>query len=216
MDNSNHKYQEISIENWNRKSTFDFFKTFDSPFYNITAPVNVSRLKEFCKQHNYSFFLVTLFVSQKVINQIENFRYRLYKDSVRNYEVTQAGSTILLDDHTFAFCYFDIESDIHQFVQKGELAIQKLKSDPDFEPRQGDLNMIFYSVIPWVSFTSFQHARKNDLSDSIPRVVFGKYYSLNDELKMPISIEVHHALVDGFHIGQYFELFEKEVRQLGI
>ena len=211
---STHPYSLIPIEKWERKSTFEFFKTFDSPFYNITAPVNVTKLKAYCKKHNYSFFLVSLFISQKVIDQIDNFKYRLFEKDIRNYEYTQAGSTILLDNNTFSFCYFDIENDIHAFVKKGEIAIQRLKSDPDFEPRQGDLNMIFYSVIPWISFTSFQHARKNQEDDSIPRVVFGKYYTTNDEIMMPISIEVHHALVDGFHVGQYFELFEKEINKL--
>jgi chloramphenicol O-acetyltransferase type A len=211
-----HPYTSIAIENWERKSTFEFFSTFDSPFYNITAPVNVTKLKSYCKKHNYSFFLATLFISQKVINQIPNFRYRLFEGEVRDYNYTQAGSTVLLDNNTFSFCYFEIESDFKEFIKKGELAIQNLKSNPDFEPRQGDLNMIFYSVIPWISFTSFQHARKNQENDSVPRIVFGKYYESNNEIMMPVSIEVHHALVDGLHVGQYFELFEKEINQLVI
>jgi chloramphenicol O-acetyltransferase type A len=207
-------YTVIETSSWNRKTTFDFFQTFEIPFYNITANLDVTNLKKYCDNNGISFFLVCLFLSQKVISQTENFRYRLANKEVRKYDKTQAGSTILLDNKTFAFCYFPIESNLIQFVKQGENAIKNFKANPDFEPREGDLNMVFYSVIPWISFTSFQHARRFEENDSIPRIVFGKYFEQNNTLQMPISIEVHHSLVDGYHVGQYFELFQKEIDSL--
>ena len=214
MDTNMNNYTVIDTSNWNRKSTFDFFQTFEIPFYNITANVDVTNLKKHCDKNGYSFFLVSLFLSQKVISKTENFRYRLTNNEVRNYETTQAGSTILLENKTFAFCYFDIEADLEKFIKQGEIAIKNFKENPDFEPREGDLNMIFYSIIPWISFTSFQHARRFEENDSIPRIVFGKYFEQNQSLQMPISVEVHHSLVDGYHVGQYFELFQKEINAL--
>lgn len=204
----------LDLENWKRKSTYEFFKTFDVPFYNITANVDVTALKNFCIKNKLSFFLTTLFLSQKTINQLDNFKLRLAPDGVRQYENMQAGSTILLDDETFAFCYFPIEHELLEFIKKGEKAIASFKAQPDFAPREGDLNMIYYSSIPWISFTSFQHPRKNEENDSVPRIVFGKYFEQNGKILMPVSVEVHHSLVDGFHVGKYFELFEKEITTL--
>jgi len=65
--------------------------------------------------------------------------------------------------------------------------------------------------IPWISFTGLQHARKTDLEDTIPRFVFGKYFKEEKRLKMPLSVEVHHALVDGFHVGQLFKFLQEEL-----
>lgn len=207
-------YTTFDTENWERKSTFDFFQTFDIPFYNITANVDVTNLKSYCKQNEISFFITSLFISQKVINQIDNFKLRLANNEVRLYDTTQAGSTVLLDNNTFAFCYFGMDTELEKFNTHGEKAIKKLKQNPDFAPRNGDINMIFYSIIPWVSFTSFQHARKMEENDSIPRIVFGKYFSQNETLQMPVSVEVHHSLIDGYHVGQYFELLQKEMDAL--
>ena len=204
----------LDLDNWNRKSTFDFFQTFDVPFYNITANVDVTQLKEHCKKNNQSFFLTALYLSQKTINQVENFRLRLTDKQIRVYKTTQAGSTILLDDETFGFCYFPIENEMNSFIDKGAKAIAKFKANPDFEAREGDLNMIYYSIVPWVSFTSFQHARRQEENDSVPRIVFGKYFEQNKKLHMPVSVEVHHALVDGFHVGKYFEILQKEIDAL--
>ncbi len=208
------KYTIEQPENWDRKSTFEFFKTFEVPFYNITANVDVSRLRQYCKENNFQFLIMSLFLSQKTISQIPNFRYRLVKDQVRLYERTQAGCTILLENKSFAFCYFKPTSEVAEFHQYGEQAITELKANPDFTPRNGDANMIFYSVIPWISFTSFQHARRLETEDSIPRIVFGKYFKQGDHLLMPISVEVHHSFVDGYHLGQYFEILQNEIDSL--
>ena len=204
----------LDLENWKRKSTYDFFQTFDVPFYNITANIDVSNLKKFCAKNQQSYFITALYLSQKTINQVENFRLRLANNQVRLYQTTQAGSTILLEDETFGFCYFPIENEMHEFIDKGKTAIANFKANPHFEARNGDLNMIYYSMIPWISFTSFQHARRHEDGDSVPRIVFGKYFKENGKWLMPISVEVHHALVDGLHVGQYFEILQKEIDRL--
>jgi len=44
--------------------------------------------------------------------------------------------------------------------------------------------------------------------DSIPQMVFGKYFKDGATSKMPFSIEVHHALIDGYHVAKYHEKFQ--------
>lgn len=212
--NAMEKYIIEDPENWDRKSTFEFFKNFEIPFYNITANLDVTRLRQYCKENNYQFLVMALFISQKTIAQIPNFRYRLVDNEVRLYERTQAGCTILLENKSFAFCYFNPTINENEFNQFGARAIKKLKANPDFAPRDGDVNMIFYSVIPWISFTSFQHARRFEKDDSIPRIVFGKYFSQGEQTLLPVSVEVHHSFVDGYHLGQYFEYMQKEINAL--
>jgi chloramphenicol O-acetyltransferase type A len=42
-------------------------------------------------------------------------------------------------------------------------------------------------------------------SDSIPRFAWGKYFKENDTLKMPLSVQGHHAIMDGIHMGRFYE-----------
>ncbi|WP_409294071.1 CatA-like O-acetyltransferase [Peribacillus sp. SCS-26] len=30
------------------------------------------------------------------------------------------------------------------------------------------------------------------------------FFEENEKIKLPVSVQAHHALVDGVHIGQYF------------
>jgi chloramphenicol O-acetyltransferase type A len=70
-------------------------------------------------------------------------------------------------------------------------------------------DVIYHTTLPWISFTSFAHARTKGRGDSIPRIVFGKFINEADRMMMPISIEVHHALMDGLHVGRYLARLEE-------
>jgi chloramphenicol O-acetyltransferase type A len=57
--------------------------------------------------------------------------------------------------------------------------------------------------IPWVSFTSFMHPIHMHPVDSGPRFAWGKLFEDGESLKMPLSVQGHHALVDGVHVGRF-------------
>jgi chloramphenicol O-acetyltransferase type A len=63
--------------------------------------------------------------------------------------------------------------------------------------------------IPWVSFTGFVHPIHMHPVDSVPRFSWGKYFTDDDRIKMPLSVQGHHALMDGFHVGRYFQQVQK-------
>ena len=61
------------------------------------------------------------------------------------------------------------------------------------------------TAIPWVSFTSFMHPIDLDPVDSVPRFAWGKFFQDGALVKMPLSVQAHHALMDGVHLGRYYE-----------
>ena len=61
------------------------------------------------------------------------------------------------------------------------------------------------TAIPWVSFTSFSHPILAVPMDSVPRFAWGKFYEEGDLVKMPLSVQGRHALVDGLHMGRYYQ-----------
>jgi len=73
--------------------------------------------------------------------------------------------------------------------------------------------MIHFTTLPWVSFTSFAHARKHDPGDSVPKVAFGKFTEEGGRVLLPISVEVHHALMDGLHVGRYLTRLEEALAE---
>ena len=43
--------KEFDVENWYRKSQYEFFKTYEEPFFNITSNLDVTNLYNYCKEN---------------------------------------------------------------------------------------------------------------------------------------------------------------------
>lgn len=201
-------YRIIDIEEWPRRSTFEFFRDFEDPFFNLTASVDVTALYGFCKRKGLSFSLAGLFLSQQAVNSVPELRLRLIKETVVEFDEVHATQTILNADETFSFCYFENRDGIAEFDRDGRAAREKYSRLRTFDVEADRLDLVYYSVIPWVSFTGFKHASRIDGNRSVPRIVFGKKFEDAGRLKMPVSLECHHALVDGIHAGKYFDGFQ--------
>jgi len=203
-------FSEVDLDNWNRKTTFQFFKDFEDPFFNITAHLDATGLYEFCKDRKLSFSLANLFYSLLTANGIREFRIRLSEGKLIEFDKIHATQTILNDDETFSFAYFELKDTVIEFDEAGRQAVEKYKALRSFDVESDRIDLIYHSVIPWISFTSFKHAGRFDNQQTVPRMVFGKLYDDRGRKKIPLSVEVHHAIVDGFHVGRFFnELQER-------
>ena len=102
-----------------------------------------------------------------------------------------------------------MKDDVFEFNRLGKEAREKYKALKTFDVESDRFDLIYYSVIPWVSFTSFKHASRLDKGQTIPRVVFGKVFTNNGRMLMPLSVEANHTIMDGFHVGKFFTRFQE-------
>ena len=128
------KIQDINLETWKRKAQFDFFSTFDEPFFGITAYIDCTESFIKSKLLNNSFFLYYLYRAMKAANEIENFRYRIMGRRVIKFESISASPTISRDDGTFGFAYIDYTNDEDIFIEKATIEILKVKQSRQFLP----------------------------------------------------------------------------------
>jgi chloramphenicol O-acetyltransferase type A len=195
----------IDLDEWPRRHHFEFFREYESPFFNVTVQSDVTALVSFCKKTGHSYFLSSLYLATHAANSVEALRLRLRDGGVWHHQHINTGSTVLRDDETFAFGYFEFTEFYADFERDGRHTLQVLKesSGPlDDAPRD---DVIYFSILPWIPFTSFQHAHRGVGDDSNPRIVFGKRHESGGRHIMPVSVEVHHALADGLHVGRFVE-----------
>lgn len=207
-------YREIDFENWERRATFEFFREYKDPFFNMAANLDVTRLYHFCKDREMPFSIACLYFSIVTANAIREFRFRMTDGKVVEFDKVEATQTILNEDNTFSFCYFPMKDSLEEFVRTGIESREKYRALKTFDVEADRIDMIYYSVIPWVSFTSFKHANSGNNSQTVPRMVFGKMFQDGDRRLMPFSVEAHHALMDGYHVGRYFNLFQEKLDSL--
>ena len=205
---------ELDFESWPRRATYEFFKDYEDPFFNFTANVDVSAAFSFYKQNGLSFSLTVLYCSLVAANEIREFRIRLVDERLVEFDRIHATQTILNDDETYSFAYFEMKDDVIEFNRSGKLALEKYKSLKSFDVEADRVDLIYYSVIPWVSFTSFKHASRLDNSQTIPRIVFGKLFDDGSRKMIPLSVEANHRIMDGFHVGKFFNRFQEIVSSI--
>lgn len=199
----------IDIESWNRKEHFNFFSKFSEPFFGITTKIDCTEAYVKSKSKQISFFLYYLYRALKTANKIDNFKYRIIDNQVYEFDTINASPTINRPNGTFGFAYMDFDEDENKFYQKAMEEIKIVQNTNSLLPAVSGENVIHFSVIPWVNFTSLSHARNFSYPDSCPKISFGKVTETNGKKSMPISIHGHHALMDGFHVGQFIDEFQK-------
>lgn len=198
----------IDIDNWNRKEHFQFFSKFDEPFFGVTVKVDCTIAYKKAKGKGISFFLYYLYRALKGANEVENFRYRIIENQAYSFATVNASPTINRADGTFGFAYLEYFEDEKLFYEKALQEIENVKSTKSLLPAVSSENVIHFSAIPWLDFTSISHARSFSHPDSCPKISFGKMTENNGVKEMPVSIHGHHALMDGYHVGMFVEKFQ--------
>ncbi len=200
----------LDLSKWQRRAAFEHFRGFDIPWFNICTRVDVSRLKQAVKDSGVgSIWLAYHFIAIRLANDIEPFRYRLEGDRVRVHDNVHGSTTVLRDDESFGFATLEHQRDFARFSAQGSAAIATARQrGSPFEPDKHENATIHMTTLPWTHFSSYSNARRRGPHDSIPKIAFGRIAANGDCLWMPLSVEVHHALMDGLHVGRFIEGFE--------
>ena len=201
----------LDLENWNRKEHFLFFKQMEEPFFGITTTIDCTKGYETAKQLGTSFFVYYLHKTIVAVNTIEPFRYRIIDDEIYIYDTIDASATIMRPDNTFGFSLIQYSPDFDVFASNAFIEIERIQTTTGLFTREfPNDNVIHFSAVPWVNFTSLSHARSYTFPDSCPKISFGKMMIANNGTRtMSMSIHAHHGLMDGYHMSQFIDCFQE-------
>lgn len=193
--------QKIDSRTWPRKELFDFFSAVSNPFYSVTFALDVTRLYEFTKEQNLSFYYSLVYLSTHAVNSVEAFRCAL---SGGEPVLLERRSPSFTDLHPGAEAFHIVtmpcEGSIQDFCRSARersLAQKTLFSQQDSD------DLIYFSCLPWVELTALTNERDFDPDDSIPRIAWGKFADRGGRKVLHISLELNHRFVDGVHIGRF-------------
>lgn len=195
----------IDLQSWPRKDQFSAYRQAHFPHFNLCAEVDMTVTHRAAKQRGIPITAAILYVTARAANDIPEFRYRIKGDTVVEHDVVHPASTVLVNGDLFSFCFYDYTDDFAVFVQHYDEMTAWIKSNPTLDDPSGRDDLLFMTAIPWVSFTSFMHPILTVPVDSIPRLAWGRFHRDDDAVKMPLSVQGHHSLMDGLHVGRFYE-----------
>jgi chloramphenicol O-acetyltransferase type A len=201
--------QKLNLNTWNRKEHFQFFKQMEEPFFGITTRIDCTKAYAKSKELGVSFFTYYLHKTLIAVNANTNFRYRIIDDEIYIFDTIDASATIFREDKTFGFSLIEYNENLTAFAEIAKREIERVKNTTGLITRDFEINLIHFSAVPWVDFTSYSHARSFSWLDSCPKISFGKLVEENNKKTMAMAIHVHHGLMDGYHVGEFVSLFQE-------
>lgn len=195
---------KIDLAAWNRNEHFEFFNSFEEPFFGLTTQLDCENAYHKAKTLGVPFSTYYLHKTLVAVNENKPFRLRIENNEVVEFSKIHGSPTVLRDDKTFGFSQINFDPDLVFFAQNAALEVARVKQTTGLFTREFSPNVIHFSVLPWISFTSFSHARSYTLPDSCPKMSFGKMtINTAGKLSIPFSVHVHHGLVDGYDVGVF-------------
>lgn len=203
----------IDRSSWVRREAFELFSKMEFPFYSVTIPVDVTKVKKTAQEKNISFYHLMIWACTKAVNSVPQFRLRVRGDQVVRLDHTDPSYTTLrTGSEQFRIITLPWEEDLAAFCRSAE---ERERAQTGFiDQKQETDALVYFSCVPWFDFTALTNEHSLDRDDTIPRLAWGRYYEEADRLWVHFSIEVNHRLIDGYHIGQLKESLDREIEAL--
>ncbi len=211
----------IDLENWERKKLFENYLGTDFPYIIVTANVDVTKPLAFAKKHGVSFNLVMVYLVNKTVDSIVNYRYRFID-----------GKPFIIDHTRPTINHLKKDSDIFvigegpwpcddivEFCKAAHESMENATEEEREELLHHKLDIINYTSIPWIQYTGFIRTIAHNGVDNAPKMSFGKFFKdpMNpDRTLMPVSNQTHHGLMDGTHVGKFFKQLQEACDSLEV
>lgn len=200
----------INLETYPRRTHFEFFNNMAYPYVGLTANVDVTALVHEAKRLKGSTFLACLWAVAQAANNVPELRQRVVNGKIVEFDHCDTAHTVALPDRTFCNCRTDCRRSLAEFLEYGKRCQEEAQKHHGFAATQEDeTDLIFVSCVPWVSFTQVIQPAPLP-ADYTPRIVMGKYIFEGEKILLPLHIQCNHALVDGWHISEFFRFVEEK------
>lgn len=205
-------FNKIDMDNWNRKQHFEHYLKNVKCGFSITSNIEVTALVPAVKAKSLKLYPVLLYMVTTVVNMQREFRTCFNDDKELGYwEAMNPSYTVFHQDtHTFSSLWTEYTDDFNEFYQNIQVDIEKYADSKDLFPKPDcPPNCMPISCIPWTSFTGFNLNLFNDNQFLLPIVTIGKYFEQGNILQLPVCLQIHHAVADGYHAAQFMNQLQQ-------
>ncbi len=198
-------FNKIDMQNWNRKNSYNNY--FDSVpcTYSMTLNLDITNFLKVLRENQQKFFPVMLYAISQIVNLHKEFRMDIDENNnVGYYDYSNPCYTVFHDEtETITNIWTEHTKDLKLFLTNYNDDILKYKSDFHNSKSLVGKNYFNVSCIPWTSFTGFNLNLQKGYEYLPPIFTIGKYFYDGDKILLPLAIQVHHAVCDGFHLSRF-------------
>ncbi len=204
----------IDLDTWSRAAQFRLFKGYDRPHFATTVRVPVTDLMARRAQSGVSPFRHTIWAVGKGLHAVPELCMRFKGDKITQYRRLLLSPTVPLENGEFRYTYLAWNPDRARFDGHAAEKIADVREGNALDANDGTIEDVAYlSCLPWLDYTSLDNALPGP-EDCIPRITWGKIVETARGYDMAMTLQVHHALVDGRQVGEFFAATEAALSEL--
>ena len=212
MAEINTTFHEIDFAHWNRQSYFYYFTKMLPTGYSLTVEIDITETKKAMKSVNQPFMAAYLFIVANQLASQQELRISTLNGSLGYFECLHPSYAIFHDDdHTISNIWTEYVPSFRDFSKNYEEDMTQYRGihGPSAKPIAPPPNLCMIGMLPWIQFTHYSPVPYMQGDCYFPVIQAGKYFERNHRLLMLLSIMIHHAVADGFHVSTFLEGIQK-------
>ena len=201
--------REIDFKSWKRKDVFNLYYQFDIPQISLCTPLEVSKVYEFAKSKNLSFYFCLCHIFYTALLKFEEFMIR----SINGKIVIEDGEFVNIcaykeGEEIFKIITGRYYSDIEKFCNETKKELQTQTTFTKTLPPDARRSQViaYISCTPWFEFTHITHPQDIQRNSFVPHISFDKMKTNEKgERWINVSLQVNHAAIDGMLIAKLLD-----------
>lgn len=212
-------FQSIDIQTWPMAQAFHYYTQMAPTSYTVNVNMDVSFLRKELKTKGIKFFPAYLYLVTRVITRQQELRVAV-KDGILGYWdcLTPAYPQFHEDNKTTSLLWTEYNDNFPEFYNQ-YLTDTKLHGESHgILSSKGvpPANAYIISCIPWFTFNSFSLHNHGIKDYYVPSFEAGGFTETSSgKIVMPLSVTVHHATTDGYHLKVFFEELQRTMNYPG-
>ncbi len=206
------EFQIIDQQTWARKEYFDHYFSSVPCTYSMNVRIDITAILE----SGVKLYPAMLYAISTIVNrhsefrtcQNENHEVGIFSEMMPCYTIFHKES------ETFSNLWTPYHSCFGEFLRQYQQDLEqygnilKMEAKPDTP-----INTFPVSMVPWTTFEGFNLNLQKGFEYLLPIFTMGKYYQEQERHWLPLAIQVHHAVCDGFHVSRFVSELQDLISQ---
>lgn len=212
-------FKPIDTSSWERKPYFDHYFSQIRCTYSITVNIDITNVLSFKDRNKVKLYPLLIYVISKAVNKYEEFRTAINdRGEIGIWETLSPCYTVFhKDSESFSNIWTEWNDDLNLFLSNFEQDSKRFGQIDRIDAKPNTPANVFpISSLPWTTFTGFNLNIFADGTYLLPIFTYGKYFKDGNRYLIPLSIQVHHAVCDGFHVSRLINEIQQECSNMAL
>ncbi len=196
------KFEVIDRQSWSRKEYFEHYYSSVPCTYSMNVRLDITEIVE----SRHRLYPAMLYAISVIVNRHSEFRTSVNeKGEVGVFsEMIPCYTVFHKKNETFSNIWTEYHPRFSKFLDAYQKGMEKYGSILQMEAKPNTpINTFPVSMIPWTTFEGFNLNLQKGYEYLLPIFTMGKYYEENNRYWLPLAVQVHHGVCDGFHVCRF-------------